>query len=163
MVGTTTVAGTGGLIAWVSDQSGMKTAATTVSTHPVGTTLPATASKSDASTRDTRALSALQRQLSAEEATLQALQGRVAALAAQARSKSMASTDQGSTDGAPDRATVRSTATSGGGNTGSGGAMTPLPALSPLPTIPTITIPAPAPVAAPPPVNATTGASHALP
>ncbi|HVA74958.1 MAG TPA: hypothetical protein VNF71_10395 [Acidimicrobiales bacterium] len=123
VVGTTTLAGTGGLIAWVAGQPGVKTVATAVA-RPTPTTNPAQ-------------LSAVQKQLQAEEAALQSLQGRLAQIVAQAHASASA-------------------AAGGTPVSGSGGSASAAP-LAPLPALPVLA-PAPAPA-----TNATTGASHAVP
>jgi hypothetical protein len=185
LAGTTTVAGTGALVAWVSHQPGVSAAASTTTNRPVGSAPPAGPIGPDPAAREAQVVSAVQKQLSAEEATLRELQVRVAGLAANPLSSTSAnrSTKQATPSvgaGAP-AASVNAPTGSGTGSWGTGsgaipstaggagsaGSPAPLPALTPLPTIPSLPAPAasPAPtqVAAPPATNATTGASHAVP
>lgn len=136
VVGTSTLAGTGGLVAWVSHQPGMQVT-TTGSSAPAGA--PAATGRPD----DTAALAGVQKQLHAEEAALQALQDQLARL------RRTQATEAG-------RAGTAGTAPGAAGGPA-------FPSLSPMPTIPPL--PAlPAPMVVPSPAtNATTGASHALP
>ena len=125
VVGTTTLAGTGGLVAWVAGQPGVKTVATVAAKPP-----PAT---------DPAQLSAVQKQLQAEETALQAVQSRMAQIVAQSRAQAAAAASAPS-----------------GAHTGSVAS----PQFSALPAIPAL---APVAAAPPPATSATTGASHAVP
>lgn len=139
VVGTTTLAGTGGLVAWVSHQPGLQVStASRAVAPPVSTTSPT----------DPAVVSAVQHQLQQEEAALRALQARMTQLSRQAAASRASAGDTGG---------AGTGAQGAGSASGSGSGFTPLPALPPLPALS-----APV-VAAPPAAIATTGASHAVP
>ena len=154
IVGTTTLAGTGVLVAWVSNQPGVKPTSTLTISSASASTRPATSTTNAEAAREAQVLTALQQQLKSEETALQTLQATVTQAAAtrRAAAASIASPSAASAGGSP-----VASSTPGGASTA------PLPALTPLPTIPTVVVPPPAPVVAAPVVSATTGASHAVP
>lgn len=163
VVGTTTLAGTGGLVAWVSEQPGLKASAasSTGAQPPVSTTAGV----------NPALVSAVQRQLQTEESALQALQARMAELSKQAAISRAAAASRGAAAGSGRVSSsggaglVEATAGAARGPTAATGSAAPLAPLPTLPAMPAYT-PAPAaaaPAPAPPATTATTGASHAVP
>ena len=159
VVGTTTLAGTGSLVAWVSNQPGLKATAAsqTAAPAPTGAT-PST---------DPAVLSAVQRQLQQEEVALEALQSRMAELARRAASeRAAAASTGGQVSGwsqGPGARAAQGAATPGAPPVVAAGSVPPLPPQPTLPPMPSLSAPAPAATAAAPAATATTGASHALP
>lgn len=156
VVGTTTLAGTGSLVAWVANQPGIKATAVSQTATP-----PPVA----ATTSTDPAVLSVQRQLQQEEAALQALQSRMADLAKRAaaeRARAASAAGQGS--GWSPGSGAQTAASPGTPQVVGAGSLPPLAALPALPPMPALPAPAPAATSsAAPPATATTGASHALP
>ena len=143
VVGTTTLAGTGGLFAWMGNQPGL---ASTRSAAPAP--VPSGGVRPE--------LPALQKALQADEAQVRSLESALNPLAAQqaAAARSAAASARGGGGGT---ATASGLTGNGGGYGVSGGPAVSVAPIAPLPAIQPLTV-APAPS-----TNATTGASHAVP